>query len=222
MLVELQKKTKIKSGQGLEPSDRTPLHDLGEGKLVRMKAYFFEAHHADVGTGESVNCNGPSEEDNDVHIALVANPSDKECTSVTAEISPHYRPASWNEIGHFEKFDSSKKRYVVNQQMAARLQAHPYRITGQLFFDASHAPCPCGTSCNPVRASVWEIHPVYGIEVCRAGSACNEASDADWLLFDDWWKSLTPLQPIAKPHTHPVHEPIATKHPHKKQAGPPH
>jgi hypothetical protein len=38
--------------------------------------------------GESVNCNGPSEEDNDVHIALVANPGDQECTSVTAEMSP--------------------------------------------------------------------------------------------------------------------------------------
>jgi hypothetical protein len=97
--------------------------------------------------------------------------------------------------------------------MVARLTAQPYRVTGQLFFDASHKVCPCGTSnCSPVRASLWEIHPVYNIEVCKAGSPCDENSDGDWIAFDTWWKSLTPLSKPRGPHSHAPHEPGTTAH----------
>jgi len=207
MLIDLETNHHIASGFGKEPADRHALADLGEGKVIRIKAYLIEAHHADLGNGESVNCNGGTEEDNDIHIAFGEAPATGECASITGEISPHYRPASWNEIGHFETFNPSTKKYTVNPGMAARLQAHPYRITGQLFFDASHQPCPCGTHCAPVRSSVWEIHPIYRIEVCKAGTTCNEDADTDWLEFDDWWKTLAPLQPVAPPHTHASHEP---------------
>jgi len=200
-LVALQASTKIPSGHGKEPSDRKPLETLGEGKLVRMKAFLIEAHHADLGGGESVNCNGGKEEDNDIHIALGSKADSQECDSVSAEITPHYRPASWNEIGHFETFNSSTKKYTPNPALASRLQAHPYRITGQLFFDASHEPCPCSKACNPIRASVWEIHPVYSIEVCK-GTSCDESNDSDWVAFDAWWKSLVPIKKVKGPHTH--------------------
>ena len=200
-LVALQASTKIPSGHGKEPSDRKPLETLGEGKLIRMKAFLIEAHHADLGGGESVNCNGGKEEDNDIHIALGSKADSQECDSVSAEITPHYRPASWNEIGHFETFNSSTKKYTPNPALASRLQAHPYRITGQLFFDASHEPCPCSKACNPIRASVWEIHPVYSIEVCK-GTTCDESNDSDWVAFDAWWKSLVPIKKVKGPHTH--------------------
>lgn len=206
MLVDLQVNNHIPSGRGEEPTDRTNLKHLGEGKVIRMKAYLIEAHHADLGGGESVNCNGATEDQNDIHIALGSQPTTQECDSVSAEISPHYRPASWNEIGHFEKYDNTTRKYVVNPALASRLQAHPYRITGQLFFDASHTPCPCGTNCNPIRSSLWEIHPVYNIEVCKAGTPCNESNNADWLSFDTWWKSLAPAQPTKPPHSHQPHE----------------
>jgi hypothetical protein len=206
-LIDLQASTTIPSGYMKEPSDRKPLHDLGEGKLVRMKAFLIEAHHADLGSGESVNCNGGKELDNDIHIAFGAQADSQECDSVTAEISPHYRPDSWNEIGHFEIFNSTTKKYTPNPAMASRLQAHPYRITGQLFFDASHAPCPCNKTCSPpIRASVWEIHPIYGIEVCKAGTTCDEKADGDWIAFDAWWKSLVPIKKVKGPHTH-THKP---------------
>jgi hypothetical protein len=207
MLIDLQRNTHIASGQGKEPADRTELQGLGEGKIVRMKANLIEAHHADVGAGESVNCNGPKEEDNDIHIAFGAQAHTKECSSVSAEISPHFRPASWDEIGHFEKFDPKTKKNIVGPGMASRLQAHPYRITGQLFFDSSHAPCPCGTTCNPIRSSVWEIHPIYNIEVCKAGTTCDVNTDSDWIAFDAWWNSMAPLQPVKPPHSHEPHEP---------------
>jgi len=38
MLVDLQASTHVSSGPDKEPSDRKPLQDLGEGKLIRMKA----------------------------------------------------------------------------------------------------------------------------------------------------------------------------------------
>jgi len=95
--------------------------------------------------------------------------------------------------------------------MDARLKSHPYRVTGQLFFDASHSVCPCGIShCSPVRASLREIHPVYNIEVCKAGSPCDENSDANWLAFDTWWKSLAPLTNPRGPHSHASQEPGTT------------
>jgi hypothetical protein len=208
MLVDLQNQTHIPSGQGNEPKDRKALQQLGEGKVIRMKIFMIEAHHADLGGGESVNCNRPLEEDNDIHIAFGESPDTAECGSITAEISPHYRPASWNEIGHFETFNSATNKYTVNVALAGRLQAQPYRITGQLFFDASHTVCPCGTHCSPVRSSLWEIHPVYNIEVCKMGTACNEKADGDWVAFDVFWKGLPPLKPPKAPHTHGSHEPV--------------
>jgi hypothetical protein len=122
-------------------------------------------------------------------------------------ISPHYRPASWNEIGHFERYHPATKKYTPDPGMAARPQAHAYRITGQLFFDASHTVCPCGTSCTPARSSLWEIHPLYAIEVCKSGTACDENSDSDWMAFDTWWNSMVPLKKLRGPHAHPNSEP---------------
>src|SRR5438552_215307 len=77
-----------------------------------------------------------------------------ECDSVTAEMIPHFRPDSWNKI--------------TFQAVSAALQKHPVRITGQMFFDASHSPCghPDHISTDPKRRSNWEIHPLYTIEVC--------------------------------------------------------
>jgi hypothetical protein len=119
MLIDLQANTHVSSGFGQEPSDRKPLQDLGEGKLIRMKAFLLEAHHADLGSGESVNCKGPTEESNDVHIAFGPQAGTQECDSVTAEITPHYRPASWNEIGHYEVWNNSTKKYTPDPAMTA-------------------------------------------------------------------------------------------------------
>lgn len=86
MLIDLQLKTDVPSGYGKEPSDRKALEGLGEGKVVRMKAYLLEAHHADLGSGpkagESVNCNDGTEPFNDVHIAFgpqSATPGVRQC-----------------------------------------------------------------------------------------------------------------------------------------------
>jgi hypothetical protein len=67
-------------------------------------------------------------------------------------------------------------------------ESRPLRLTGQLFFDASHRPCSGGRRARPARFTSWEIHPVYNIEVCRnrSESRCRLGSDADWMAFDEW------------------------------------
>src|SRR5262249_21877701 len=108
--------------------DRSPLHQLttiggakvGEGTVVEFVAYVLEAHYSDVASGETVNCRIPGKSNNDIRIVLVQDPSDDPCTSITAEISPHYRPAGWTD----ETLNSAGK--------------HPVRVRGPLFFDGAH------------------------------------------------------------------------------------
>jgi hypothetical protein len=169
-----------KSGSGITfgsdaqlPKDRSVLRDLptkagplSEGAVVRLAAFVMDAHYSNLGKGESVNCKQPDKESNDIHIVL-AN-SDKEtdeCNSVTAEMSPHFRPDVWDPTD-------------LNQK-----NAHMYRFTGQLFFDGSHRPCSGGKG-SPKRSSLWEIHPVYALEICTdAGNNCKVDSDENWASF---------------------------------------
>lgn len=64
----------------------------------------------------------------------------------------------------------------------------PVRITGQLFFDASHLPCSGGIagSGDPARCSNWEIHPVYAVDVCKNASlsACSFDNASVWVPLD--------------------------------------
>ncbi len=143
---------------------------IGEGTLVSLAAFVDPSlHYSDTSAGESVNCHRTGDAANDIHIPLLASPGADECQSVTAEISPHARPAAWS---------------------VARLKSvpGPVRITGQLFFDASHRPCAGTTRESPARQSTWEIHPVYALDVCRATTLaqCDAARDADWLALDAW------------------------------------
>src|ERR1700686_4659856 len=86
------------------PPDRKVLQNLytgsggatiGEGTKVRFVAFVLKAHYSDVGTGEAVDCGENGKEPNDIHIPTVQDMSDAECASITAEMSPHSRPAGW-------------------------------------------------------------------------------------------------------------------------------
>ena len=181
MFVDLQKEAERRNiphgRQGpkeLLPEDRTVLKNflkvgtrtIGEGDLVRYVAFMSNPRFSNVGKGESVNCHGPKDEDNDIHIDLIRDPSEVACVSVTAEMSPHYRPHIW---------DANVLRLITDR---------PVRVTGQLFFDASHTPCKGqnDTKTNPKRVSIWEIHPVYHFEVCKFKTlaACPANDNSKW------------------------------------------
>lgn len=181
----------------LPPESRKPLRKirlaggkkLGEGDVVSFVGFVLDAQHSNVsseqpltgGNGESVQCNLLGCPYNDIHVELsgVKNDQDR-CNAVTAEIIPHYRPADW------DLFDSP--------DYADFLRDHPVRITGQLFFDGSHVACENGQpgvffsegerKTDFPRISVWEIHPIYAIDVCKKTSKEACASDPGaWIPF---------------------------------------
>jgi hypothetical protein len=170
---------------GCKPTgDRSKLRamkPLGEGSIVRLAAFIKEAHTSDCEGGEAVNCDKTGFAVNDIHIPLVQKADEtNECFSVTAEMSPHFRPAAWSQIDQ----KTPVKRLV--------------RVTGPLFYDDSHEPCTFDpndpskvlTSPSPNRLSVWEIHPVYAIEVCstESGADCKVGDQDNWLAYDEWVK----------------------------------
>lgn len=155
---------------------------IGEGTVVRIVARIKDAHVSDCGggmMGEVVNCHQLGVDKNDFHVPLMdpAKPDDTdECNSVTAEISPHYRPKAWADI--------DMKTPTGN----------PVRITGPLFFDNSHEVCKLNPATHklegqpPLRSSLWEIHPVYAIEVCANQDAaeCDIDDNSAWMPYDEW------------------------------------
>src|SRR5262249_42753876 len=143
---------------------------VGEGTVVEFVAYVLEAHYSDVASGETVNCRIPGKSNNDIRIVLVQDPSDDPCTSITAEISPHYRPLGWTD----ETLNSAGK--------------HPVRVRGPLFFDGAHTPCRGSKRASPARQSVWEIHPVYSFDVCMKTSieGCRYAGEDAWVPVERW------------------------------------
>jgi hypothetical protein len=152
--------------------DRVPLRALGEGNQVVLKGFVRIARQEGA---ESVNCGShvPADPGNhDIHISIVQNPDDSECSGVVVEMTPHHRPTEWNQ-SH------------VQDVAAAHLLV---RVTGQLMFDSSHTPCVGGTSIkgDPARASLWEVHPIYKFEVCPKADC---SSDSDWLPLEAWKKT---------------------------------
>jgi hypothetical protein len=167
------------------PDDRSALKDLaqtsdgtkvGEGTEVIFVGFVRKTKQ---GGAESVNCDATGKAANDIHIVLAKKFDDPECSSVTAEMIPHFRPAAWDKI--------------TFQSVMAKLVKHPVRTKGQMFFDASHSPCghpeflPSG---DPSRRSLWEIHPVYAMDVCKNKTlaGCKIDKESVWTPLDVWVK----------------------------------
>lgn len=162
------------------PEDRAPLKNMatttkkqpvGEGMLVRYVAFLSNPRYSGK---ETVNCKSQANGNEwfDIHMDLERAPGEPACRSITAEFSPHLRPEVWE--------------VAVLRLAAGKV---PVRITGQLFFDASHRPCKDdGDKVTPKRIAIWEIHPVYDIEVCRQKTlaACSVSNDKHWVPLSEW------------------------------------
>jgi len=158
------------------PGSRSDFVRLGEGTPVQFVGYLLEDHYADLTSGESVNCDVKGDEgSNDIHIALVPKPGiTDECRSNTAEMTPHYRPASWTKTS----LDKIGHTTLV-------------RVSGQLMYDADHKICAeqgFSPGDNPNRLSGWEIHPVYAFDVCvqQSNGSCSR-----WQALSDWVTSAS-------------------------------
>lgn len=184
----LEQNTPVSKTWGREhlPDDRDVLRSIyttsegatiGEGTVVTFAAWLLKIRK---GGAETCNCgqtNGTAKGMIDMHLVLVSSwDRDRapECSSVTAEVPPHYRPDVWD-----------------GETLLSAL-SHPLRITGQLMYDASHRPCSGDPltpgSRTPARISSWEIHPVYAIDVCKKKSlnSCKADDDSAWTPLDQW------------------------------------
>jgi hypothetical protein len=181
------------------PPDRTQLRPenfhkiggrtVGESTRVQIVAFMNEPH---PGGKEDVNCKAGDNPEKDVHINLVESPApwlpprddpgrqQKEaernaalCRGIVVETIPHFRPAP---------FEARALRSVSRE--------FPVLISGQLFFDASHYPCegsephPGG---HPARGSLWEIHPITGIQVCKSKTlgGCSPQDPTVWTALHE-------------------------------------
>jgi len=164
---------------------------LGEGKTVTFVGFVLDARHSNVdnndpltkGNGESVQCNLLGCAYNDIHVTLADKPNETAfCNTIVAEIIPHHRPPAW------DLFDSP--------DYAGFLKTHPVKISGQLFFDGSHVPCTSEGKAgfNPItkhtdfeRLALWEIHPIYAIDVCKHidKSQCSASDSNAWFPFTE-------------------------------------
>ena len=144
---------------------------IGEGDLVRFAGYIDKVFHAVEERGESVNCKIPGADNNDIHLELGETKDPAKCDRLITEISPHFRPASWS----------------VSKLVQVSHQDKPIRVTGHLFWDASHSPCGPGEP-EQWRATTWEIHPIYNIEVCTQDDleTCRVGGANVWVDLHRW------------------------------------
>ena len=160
------------------PADRKALEEIishngkkiGEGTVVQYVGFVHNPRNSNRSKGESVNCKRPGAASNDIHIDIVRAKNEPVCRSITVEVIPHMRPEQW---------EVDKLKMIGN----------PVRFTGHLFFDASHKPCKNDSdTVSPKRASVWEIHPVYAIDVCKSSqiSRCSATDKNVWIPLDTW------------------------------------
>jgi len=163
------------------PADRSVLKDMitengspiGEGTVVRLTAFLHNAHFTK--SKETSTCHAGKQDLKDIHIDLIPKRGADLCSSVTAEMIPHFRPQEWIGLTEVEELEN------------------PVRVTGQLFYDASHVPCRNGSKASPARASVWEIHPLYAMDVCvnKSLQTCPAKDDTKWKPLDKWLEEQT-------------------------------
>jgi hypothetical protein len=180
------------------PKDRSRLpgrtttngDEIREGTLVVMTGWVLRAK----GTGaESVNCAATQTNATDIHLSIAQDPKEtNECYAATVEMIPHYRPAEWrvSAFHYLAKLKPQKKNGTLEYTDYETNKRPPVRVTGQLFFDASHRVCKGGNAIGgqPARYSNWEIHPVYNFEVCTAAdhNQCVVDDDTVWTSLTDW------------------------------------
>lgn len=166
----------VDQGVDIAPSEREKIKSIetaegtvGEGSLVRLVAFLSEGKpHAN--TGESVNCNLKSEANNDLHISVAERKNGSEFDGIVVEMIPQDRPDNWTST------------------QVGTLRGKVLLIEGALLYDNMHVTN--GDENNPLtgqpkRFSLWEIHPITSVKVCKKMTVtqCDPDRESDWREF---------------------------------------
>ena len=160
--------------QPLDATARAELHDIlvssgqtvSEGDLVQVDGYLVGKPHPN--TGDSVNCNLGGSANNDFHIPFADDPDKTPFEGIVVEMIPQSRPSIWS-VKTLSKVEAARRMV---------------RVTGQLFYDNMHVVNddqdePKGG--QPPRFSLFEVHPIVTISVCKQQDTTCEPND---------WESL--------------------------------
>jgi hypothetical protein len=166
----------VDQGVEIPPAERDQIKSIettegtvGEGSRVRLVAFLSEGTpHAN--SGESVNCNLKREANNDIHVSVSEAKDASEFEGIVVEMIPQNRPAKWTS----SKIEELRGKVLL--------------IEGGLFYDNLHFAN--GDENNPMqgqpkRFSLWEIHPVMSLKVCKKTkvSQCDPDRASDWKAF---------------------------------------
>jgi hypothetical protein len=160
----------------IEPTERNKIKSIettegtvGEGSRVRLIAFLSEGK-PHPNTGESVNCNLKSEANNDIHVSVTETKNGSEFEGIVVEMIPQDRPANWTS----NKVETLRGKVLL--------------IEGSLFYDNLHFTN--GDASNPLqgqpkRFSLWEIHPITSVKVCKKTTVgqCDPEQASDWKDF---------------------------------------
>jgi hypothetical protein len=163
---------------GKEVADRGVLQNLvnslGEGASVQIVAFLAPGTGPHPNTGESVNCNLTGAINNDFHIPVTEEAGQDEFSAIVVEMVPQgadggpKRNAAWTLV-KLQKVQSLKRMV---------------KISGQLFYDNAHFPNSDPKhplNGQPKRFSLWEVHPISQISVCKkANNSCDIDTASDW------------------------------------------
>jgi hypothetical protein len=148
---------------------------FSEGDYVELSGFIASTKKSPhPNRGESVNCKLTDEPSNDYHINITPTKDSDETKGVVVEMipqNPNRKNKDW-------RLDKLKKIQAMQLQV---------KVQGRLFFDSEHVPNPDGKAgTNPLRFSLFELHPTSAFFVCPLGS-CSK--DADWKALEGWTPS---------------------------------
>jgi hypothetical protein len=171
----------------------TALADQNEGNIVTVIGYLYFAEDTGSGAGaiaETSNCRVPAANSFDYHLGIgfdpavatnaqnshfkstASSPTEKEKTSVVAEMTPHTRHPQWT-IARVSA-QQGKQVKVVGQLMADNVHFNARDDCG---FSSAEATC--------WRSTIWEIHPITQFFVCNLSTPCDQNSpDSAWTSLD--------------------------------------
>jgi hypothetical protein len=158
-------------GFAIAYGERSEYQKLGEGQRVEFTGFIVGMPHAR--RTDSANCRLIGRDNNSFRLNLAELPDDTEFDSILAEVIPQKRPLGWT---------LPKLRYLARTKRRVR-------VVGQLFYDSKHvvnSDPDDEQPGQPKRLSLWEIHPVSEISVCRFCyvSQCDPKRQNDWFPLE--------------------------------------
>jgi hypothetical protein len=163
----------IKTPRGMTAAPRKKLlsglridgKQFSEGDFVELAGFIASEKQAPhPNKKETVNCNLTGEPNNDYHINITPTKNSDESKGVVVEMipqNPNRKSKDWN----------------LTKLLAIQDKQFQVKIQGRLFYDNEHVPNPDVThGTNPLRISVWEIHPLASFLVCTSGSCTKHGA----------------------------------------------